>query len=877
LKSSEVRSAFIEFFKSKNHSYAESSSLIPENDPTLLFANAGMNQFKDYFTGKASPDKKRKVTIQKCVRAGGKHNDLENVGFTARHHTFFEMLGNFSFGDYFKVDAIKFAWEFLTEKLNIPSEKLYITVHEKDDEAYRIWNEVMNIPTEKIFRKGDSENFWEMGEVGPCGPCSEIFFDHGEKHSSIDFNDEKNKDLDLLDDEVRYVEIWNLVFMQFERDKSGTLSELPSPCVDTGAGLERIAAALQGKYWNYDSDVFSLIIQQLETISGQSYSDKKYTNSFRVVADHIRSSTMLITDGVIPSNEGRGYVLRRIIRRAVRHLRELGIKEVSFYKLVTSVFDDLGSQYKQNSQNSAMAEKILEVEERKFLATLELGLKVLDESILKLNSKNNVLSGDIAFKLYDTYGFPLDLTEVIAAEKNFSVDVKNFHELMEEQRKRSKKSRNSNLGEDLSIYHKAKETYGATLFKGYETLETKSKLLKILNIGTGFALIFDQSPFYGESGGQIGDRGKIFLPSKSGDLIELVEIIDTQKPIEELHVHYVKDSSMLEENQVYTLSVNKIKRELIKKNHSATHLLQSALIMVLGDHVKQAGSVVSDEKLRFDFTHLKALTEKEILKVEQIVNENILKNNLVNPSLMNKDKAIEKGAMALFGEKYGEIVRVVTMGEYSTELCGGTHVENTGEIFHFSIITETALASGVRRIEALTGPTSMKRLQKRSKILKHIEIDLSTKADKISERVLNLKNELRLSQKELTKINEKLIAFESDKLFNDTVDINNGLVFTLVKVPLEQDIKKLSDLYIGKKPNGITLMYQDKKGKTSILLRTNKINQSLDCSNLLKSITAVIGGRGGGKKDMAQGSAGDVSSLINNKNKIIEIINEKLS
>ena len=573
MKVQEIRERFAKFFESKGHEKVASSPLVPINDDTLLFANAGMNQFKDFFTGKATPDYKRAVTIQKVVRAGGKHNDLENVGLTARHHTFFEMLGNFSFGDYFKKEAIEMAWEFLTKELKIPADRLYVTVHTSDDEASDIWEKHIGVSKDRIFRKGDKDNFWEMGDVGPCGPCSEIFYDHGERFATPNFKPGKGQD--ILDDELRYVEVWNLVFMQFEKDGKGGQISLPNPSIDTGMGLERIAAVLQGKYWNYDTDAFTPIIQELEKISGKSYTDPKFQTAMRVAADHIRSCTMLITDGVIPSNEGRGYVLRRIIRRAIRHLKELNVPQGTFANLSKVVLNELGTEYPQNKANQSLAEKFLSLEEKKFLETLDTGLKFLEES-LKTEVKNKVFSGRSAFKLYDTYGFPLDLTQTILQERGLSVDEGSFNEAMEERKEDSRKSWKGALNLDDKVFFEAKEKHGETKFLGYGQLESTARLLDVLDIGDDKkGLIFDQTPFYAEGGGQVGDTGIAIVAGKE------LKIFDTQKPVDGLFVHFVETDTNLKTPSEVTLRVDAKKRALTARNHSATHLLQSALIEVL--------------------------------------------------------------------------------------------------------------------------------------------------------------------------------------------------------------------------------------------------------------------------------------------------------
>jgi alanyl-tRNA synthetase len=858
MRAQEIRNAFSNYFIRHGHDKHKSSSLVPHNDPTLLFANAGMNQFKDFFTGKANPANRRAVTIQKCVRAGGKHNDLENVGFTARHHTFFEMLGNFSFGDYFKKDAIRFAWELLTVDLKIPKEKLLVTVHESDDEALEIWNKEIGVPREKIFKLGDKSNFWEMGDVGPCGPCTEIFFDHGpEKSTGVPAGHQE------IDDEGRYVEIWNLVFMQFEKYKEGNEIKrklLPKPSVDTGSGLERVTAVVQGKYYNYDTDIFEPIMKAIGKLSGKDYYNDKseeVKSSFRVVADHIRSCTMLITDGVIPSNDGRGYVLRRIIRRAVRHLSLLGLKEVSFYRLIPAVFESLGEEYPDNKANAALAEKLLKLEEEKFRKTLDTGLALINEELDKLKSGQK-LPGEVAFKLYDTFGFPLDLTEVILREKNLELDTKGFEEAMARQKELSKKSSKFKVQEDnLKIFYSIKEKFGETNFIGYEEIVGLAKLLAKEEIDGQFYLVFDKTPFYGEGGGQVGDKGEIF--SQEG---KLATIIDTQKPVDGLHVHVSPDADALTVGESYKLMINQSERELTKRNHSATHLLQSALIKVLGPHIKQAGSSVGPDRLRFDFTHSEALKPEEIAKVEELVNSAVASSLPVTAAQMTKDEASKKGAMALFGEKYGDRVRVLTMGDFSCELCGGTHVSNTGEIGLFKIIVETSLASGVRRIEAITSTNAIDYLLNRSKILGEVEKQFSVKEEKVLDKISALFSDIKEKNKQLETLNDKLQNFESQSLFNDLRSIKNGMTLTIAKSPSadQGNMRKLGDIFIDKYPKGVLALYAIEGDKLSIILKTHKNNSSIDCSAIMKQTLPIINGRGGGKPDMSQGS-GDAAKL----------------
>lgn len=862
MKVQEIREKFTTYFQNKGHEKVPSSPLVPINDETLLFANAGMNQFKDYFTGKSKPSNKKAVTIQKVVRAGGKHNDLENVGLTARHHTFFEMLGNFSFGDYFKEEAIDMAWEFLTKELLIPKDKLFVTVHYSDDEAFNIWETKIGVPKERIFRKGDKDNFWEMGDIGPCGPCSEIFYDHGESHQTPNFKPEEGQD--LLDDELRYVEIWNLVFMQYEKDGKGGQKTLPNPSIDTGMGLERVAAVLQGKYWNYDTDSFTPIIKEIEKYSGKKYDDPKCQTQMRVVADHIRSCTMLITDGVIPSNEGRGYVLRRIIRRAIRHLRELNAPDGTFSKLSRVVINELGSEYPQNKANQSLAEKFLNLEEKKFLETLDMGLKFLEDA-MKTNVSNNVFNGRAAFKLYDTYGFPLDLTQLILGEKNISVDEEEFNKAMLERREDSKKSWKGALNIDDKIFHSSKEKNGETKFKGYENLSTSATLKDIIEIDeNNYGLVFDQTTFYAEGGGQAGDIGTVEFDDKK------LNIFDTQKPVDGLFVHFVNETNGIAVGQKVQLKVDQIRRNFTARNHSATHLLQSALIKVLGDHVKQSGSMVNSERLRFDFTHMQAMTSAEIDQVESLVNQEVQKANDVVASHTTMDQALKKGALALFGEKYGDNVRVLEMGEFSTELCGGTHVSNTSEIGLFTIISESSLSSGVRRIEATTSENAINRLNERSKVLKELELLTSSGQNKIIEKVGSLFEDIKKSQKEITALKNELTSKDSQDLFANLEKLGDKIKFKYTPAPEGSDLRKLSDLFMDKNPDGVVLLTMEKGGKVAVLLRSAK-KSGIPCNEILKETLPLLNGRGGGRPDMAQGSgdAGDLNQFLDETKKLL--------
>ncbi len=855
MKSAQIRKEFLNFFKKHQHSIVESSSLIPEDDPTLLFANAGMNQFKDFFTGKRNAPYQSAVSIQKCVRAGGKHNDLENVGFTPRHHTFFEMLGNFSFGSYFKKEAIEFAWKFLTETLKIPASRLLVTVHHSDQEAALIWEKHIGVSKEKIFFLGDKDNFWEMGEIGPCGPCSEIFYDHGEQ-----YQDQRKYDPIILD-ERRYVEIWNLVFMQYEKRADGTRVNLPTPCVDTGSGLERLSAAMQGQYWNYDTDLFKPIIAKIEKISKKKY--QNHQTSMRVIADHTRAMTMLMTDGVIPSNEGRGYVLRRIIRRAVRHLNELKVGQTSLHLILPAVMETLQDQYTENQKNLELAVKLTQEEEQKFRETLHKGLQILDEEIAANQGKT--FSGEIAFKLYDTYGFPLDLTQTLLAEKNIQLNQDEFDKAMERQKEQSRSQKQFQVKEkDFEKLYPIREQYGATDFQGYTITTLKAKLIAIEPLANEVALIFDKTPFYAESGGQVGDSGNV-----EG---EQVHIHNTIKVIDDLFIHLTRDAKGLKAGKDYQISIDTQRRERIKKNHSATHLLQAALIQTLGAHIKQAGSLVGPDRLRFDFTHNKALTHNEIEKIEKIVNRAIQDNLKVNSMETTKEQALKMGATALFGEKYGETVRVISMDQFSQELCGGTHVDQTSQIHLFKILTEGSLASGVRRIEAITSEMALRHYQEQFQLISSLEATLAAKSNQLHEKIEQMQSELKRKNKEVEKLKDKIQSQSSQELFSEFKELrNNQKIFTVLdKVPAKE-FRTLSDKFIDKHGNDVIFICQKIDDRFSFLIRTHKKNNN-NFKEFLSRLPADFDCKGGGKPDMVQGSA-NAQKFKDFQKKLIEFFN----
>ncbi|MRE60544.1 alanine--tRNA ligase [Morganella morganii] len=854
----EIRQAFLDFFHTKGHQIVQSSSLVPNNDPTLLFTNAGMNQFKDVFLGLDKRPYTRATTAQRCVRAGGKHNDLENVGYTARHHTFFEMLGNFSFGDYFKHDAINFAWELLTGKewFNLPKEKLWVTVYATDDEAYNIWKDEVGVPAERIIRIGDnkgaqyaSDNFWQMGDTGPCGPCTEIFFDHGDHiWGGPPGSPEEDGD--------RYIEIWNIVFMQFNRQSDGTLEPLPKPSVDTGMGLERITAVLQHVNSNYDIDLFRKLIADVAKVTG---ADDLTSKSLRVIADHIRSCAFLICDGVIPSNEGRGYVLRRIIRRAVRHGYMLDAKDTFFYKLVAPLIDVMGSAGEELARQRVMVEKVLKSEEEQFARTLERGLQLLDDELASLTG--DTLSGEAAFRLYDTYGFPLDLTADVCRERNLKVDEAGFEAAMEEQRRRARE--NSGFGADYNSLIKVDKRSD---FSGYDHNEQAATIVALykegqpvteLNAGDEGLVILDKTAFYAESGGQVGDTG--VLSSNDAQF----SVLDTQKYGQAIGHAGRVDSGKLTVNHKITAKIDEERRNAIRLNHSATHLMHAALRQVLGEHVSQKGSLVNDKYLRFDFSHFEAMTPAQIREVEALVNAEIRKNEPVVTELMDLEEAKAKGAMALFGEKYDERVRVLSMGDFSTELCGGTHAARTGDIGLFRIISESATAAGIRRIEAVTGSGALESVNQQSDALSAVAQLVKSDEAGVSEKVKAALDKIRTLEKELQQLKEQQAAQESSSMTKDAVSVNG--VKLLVKQLTNAEPKMLRTMVDDLKnqlSSGIIVLSTISDDKVSLIAGVTKdLTGKVKAGELVAFIAEQIGGKGGGRPDMAQAGGTDTAAL----------------
>ncbi|WP_038183114.1 alanine--tRNA ligase [Vibrio rhizosphaerae] len=843
MSTDEVRRAFLSFFETKGHQIVDSSSLVPANDPTLLFTNAGMNQFKDCFLGLEKRDYTRAVTAQRCVRAGGKHNDLENVGFTARHHTFFEMLGNFSFGDYFKQDAIHYAWEFLTEVLKLPQERLLVTVYQTDDEAFDIWHKQIGLPADRIIRIGDkqggkpyeSDNFWQMGDTGPCGPCSEIFYDHGDSiWGGPPGSPEEDGD--------RFIEIWNNVFMQYNRHADGTMEPLPKPSVDTGMGIERISAIMQSVHSNYEIDVFQTLIKEAAQVIG---CDDLSNQSLRVVADHIRSCSFLIVDGVVPSNEGRGYVLRRIIRRAVRHGNKLGAEGAFFHKLVGPLAEVMGSAGNELKKQQAVVEKVLRIEEENFGRTLERGMSILNEALENLDGK--VLDGATVFKLYDTYGFPADLTNDVVREHGLSIDEAGFEQAMEAQRQRAREA-----GQFGTDYNTIIKVDASSQFCGYTGTEGQGKIVAMfvhgeatetLSSGDHAMLVLDETPFYAESGGQCGDAGVIRTDSG------VFQVVDTQKQGNAI-IHYGSlVEGVLNQGESAKAQVDAQRRCAISLNHSATHLLHAALRRVLGEHVTQKGSLVRAENLRFDFSHMEAMTAEELKEVERLVNQHIRRNHTVETDIMGLDEAKAKGAMALFGEKYDTKVRVLSMGDFSTELCGGVHVSNTGDIGLFKIVSESGIAAGIRRIEAVTGEAALDMIEQQQAIY---EGKLAEAAQKS-----------RQLEKEIQQIKDKLASQASSNLLQQVKEIAGVKVLVAqLQGADNKALRGMVDELKNQLGSGVILLGNVNDDKVGLIAGVTKdLTSQVKAGELVNLVAQQVGGKGGGRPDMAQAGGSDVNAL----------------
>ena len=868
----EIRKKFLDYFCEQEHTEVSSSSLIPANDPTLLFTNAGMNQFKDTFLGLEERAYKRATTSQKCVRAGGKHNDLENVGRTARHHTFFEMLGNFSFGDYFKKEAIEYAWDFLTRIMGLDAKKLWVTVFLDDDEAYGLWKNVIGVPEKRIVRLGEKDNFWTMGDTGPCGPCSEILYDQGESMSCGLNCGIGDCDCD------RYLEIWNLVFMQFNRDAEGIMNPLPKPSIDTGMGLERLAAVVQGVQSNYDTDLLRQVIAAGEKISGKVYGEDPNNDvSLRVLADHSRASTFLIADGILPANEGRGYVLRRIMRRAARHGKMLGLNDPFLYQLAEAVAEAMQQAYPELKESLPFISRVIKSEEERFGETLDRGLKVLDEELEKLKaSGSSTLSGEATFKLYDTFGFPVDLTADIIEKDSFTVDYDGFSEQMRKQQELSRKAWKGSGEEAVDEVYKNLLNEGLkSEFVGYENFSADGKVLVLLHDGGPVSrvekgqeveILFDRTPFYGESGGQTGDRGRGQV-KKNGAEGAVFDISTTSKPLDGLILHCARIlEGELRLNDECHLIVAREERLATARHHSATHLLQAKLQKVLGDHVKQAGSLVTPHRLRFDFSHFSALTEAELEEIELLVNREVMANRSVYTEETDMDNAIKKGAMAIFGEKYGDKVRMVSMGEASIELCGGTHVESTGDIGFVKIISETGVAAGVRRLEALAGIAAWSYVNQREKIMSEAATRLKGIPEELVERIDRLQEQNKEQQKEISSLKEKLVNASvsggGDKGTN--IEEVNGVPVLIQKVECDdpKEMRRIMDVYKQKNVDGVTLLGATHAGKVILIVHVGKAWQKkFPAGTLIRELAAKVGGKGGGKPELAQAGGPQVDQL----------------
>ena len=857
MTTSEIRTAFLEYFRSQGHQVVDSSSLVPHNDPTLLFTNAGMNQFKDVFLGGDIRPYSRAATAQRCVRAGGKHNDLDNVGYTARHHTFFEMLGNFSFGDYFKHDAINFAWTFLTKVLQLPQEKLLVTVYATDDEAYNIWANEIGVPADRIVRIGDnkgapyaSDNFWQMGDTGPCGPCTEIFYDHGDHiWGGPPGSPEEDGD--------RFIEIWNVVFMQFNRQADGTLEPLPKPSVDTGMGIERISAIMQGVHSNYEIDIFKALIQNAAKIVGVTDLENK---SLRVIADHIRSCAFLIADGVMPSNEGRGYVLRRIIRRAVRHGRKLGATDTFFYQLVATLVALMGDAYPELKSQQPVVERVLKLEEEQFVRTLDRGLALLEDELVRLGDAKEI-PGAVVFKLYDTYGFPADLTADVVRDRGYTIDEAAFQSEMEKQRERAKEA--SNFSVDYNKQLKIEQT---TEFCGYDKTADSAAITAIylgddsvtaLKTGDQALIVLEHTPFYAESGGQMGDAGLL----RAGDA--LFAVTDTQKIGQAIvHKGFVEDGAFNVGDMVEAV-VDNSRRNATALHHSATHLLHAALRNTMGDHVAQKGSQVGPDRLRFDFSHFEAINSAVLRQIEQSVNAEIRKNAQINTQLMSLDDARSSGAMALFGEKYGDEVRVVKMGEFSTELCGGTHAKQTGDIGFFKIISESGIAAGVRRIEAVAGEAALEHIHQLGEQLDEAAAIVKADALSVVSKIRQMQDRTRHLEREIEALKAKLAAQAGNDLLSQIMQINGQqvLVAQLDGVDAKSLRTTLDDLK-NRLQSAVLLLAAVNDDKVSLIAGvTADLTAKVKAGELVNVVAQQVGGKGGGRPDMAQAGGTDVAAL----------------
>jgi len=880
LTGSQIRQKFLEYFASKGHTIVSSSSLVPHNDPTLLFTNAGMNQFKDCFLGAEKRNYVRATTSQKCVRAGGKHNDLENVGRTARHHTFFEMLGNFSFGDYFKKEAIAFAWEFLTRELKLDTDRLYVTVFTDDDEAADIWHRQEGVPRERIFRFGEKDNFWSMGDTGPCGPCSEIFWDNGPGTGC------NSPDCAVGCDCDRYMEIWNNVFMQFDRQPDGTLVPLPKPAVDTGMGLERITTVMQGVTSNYDTDLLRDVIGHIEKLSGKTYGDDGDDDvSMRVMADHSRATAYLIADGVLPSNEGRGYVLRRIMRRAMRHAKMLGFEDPILYKSASFVLDFMSEAYPEEAERKDFVAKVVQNEEQRFIATLGNGLRILEDEVSRLKTADRTqIPGETVFKLYDTYGFPVDLTADIVEKEGFTLDEEGFEACMEEQRAKAREHWKGSGEEAVSAIYKQLADAGIrTAFCGYEKLEAKGEVLALVRngqqveeavCGETVEVVTAVTPCYGESGGQVGDTGEISTPEAT------LRILDTKKPLQELHVQICEVvTGAIKKGHLATLRVDAERRQKIILNHTATHLLQAAMQRILGDHIKQAGSLVEPDRLRFDFTHFSPVSAEELRRIETEVNTQIRRNAAVQSSEMAAEAAKQAGAMALFGEKYGDVVRVISIDDYSLELCGGTHASAAGDIGLFHIVSEGGIAAGVRRIEAVTGARALELVQQQQETLNGAAGLVKTDPDQLPQRLAKLLEHQKELEREIGKLRSELQSGQAGDLLANAVDVNGVKVLAArVESMNGKQLREMADKLRDKLGSGVLALGCELDGKANLLVAVSKdLTDRLHAGQLIGKLAAGIGGRGGGRPDLAQAGGSEPAKLATTLEQTAELVGQHLT
>ena len=878
MKANDLRKLFLDYFAARGHKIVPSSALVPRNDPTLLFTNAGMVQFKGLFLGEESRDYQRAVTSQKCMRAGGKHNDLENVGHTARHHTFFEMLRNFSFGDYFKKDAIAFAWGFLATTVKLPKEKLWITIYKDDDEAFKLWQEVAGVSADRIVRLGEKDNFWQMGDTGPCGPCSEILIDQGPEVGCGKTTCAVGCDCD------RYLEIWNLVFMQFNRDASGTLTPLPKPSIDTGMGLERLSAVVQGVKSNFETDLFQPLIRQIAARAGVPYhKDQQADISYQVIADHLRAMTFLISDGVLPSNEGRGYVLRRVIRRASRYGKIIGIDKPFLYKLTGVVVDEMREAYPELVDGREHVAKVVLLEEERFATTLTAGLALLNETVARIKAGNGkVIPGDVLFKLYDTFGFPLDLVADMARDMDLVLDEEGYRKAMQEQRDKARAAWAGSGEEKIKpVYKEVAKGVKKTVFTGYDMLEGTAEIAAIIkgnkkvdeaHEGDEAEIVLDQTPFYAESGGQVGDKGELL-----GEAAKFA-VSDTAKPVEGIFVHKgtVKKGSFKTGDAVLAKVEAEDRLDAVR-HHTATHILHATLRSVLGEHVKQSGSLVAPDRLRFDFTHYTALTEREKERVEQLVNERIIENHPVETTVMDVDQAIATGAMALFDEKYGDKVRVVNVRDVSRELCGGTHAKASGDIGLFKIVSEVGIAAGVRRIEALAGRRAFQAVKKEEQSLREIAELLTASDPDVVGRVERLMSQLREAEKELEKLKHKMQSSQAGDIISEAREINGVRVLAKRVDNMEQkDLRDFGDKLRDKLGSGILALGSAKDGKVSLVVMVSKdLLGRFHAGHIIKDMASILGGTGGGKPDLAQAGGKDPGKLDEALEALYTIIKKK--